>query len=53
MPTIENHLFESFKTPPILKTTVQAWNEMFLKQDPNEGRSKAMFQLDDSKWGGK
>lgn len=47
---IENQLFECFKTPPILKTTIQAWNEMFLKQDPNEGRSKALFQLDDSKW---
>jgi hypothetical protein len=48
--TIENQLFESFKTPPILKTTVQAWNDMFLKQNPNEGRDKAKFQLDDSKW---
>lgn len=48
--TIENQLFESFKTPPILKTTVQAWNDMFLKQNPNEGRDKATFQLDDSKW---
>lgn len=47
---IKNQLFESFKTPAISKTTVQAWNEMFLKQDPNEGRSKALFQLDDSKW---
>lgn len=48
--TIENQLFESFKTPPILKTTVQAWNDMFLHQDPNEGREKAMYQLDNSKW---
>lgn len=47
---IQNQLFESFKTPPILKTTVQAWNEAFLYQDPNEGRSKAFFQLDNSKW---
>ncbi|OTG87945.1 hypothetical protein [Acinetobacter sp. ANC 3832] len=47
---IKNQLFESFKTSAISKTTVQAWNEMFLKQDPNEGRSKALFQLDDSKW---
>ncbi|MDG3556826.1 hypothetical protein P7L54_12810 [Acinetobacter bereziniae] len=47
---IENQLFESFKTPPILKTTVQDWNNMFLQQNPNEGRSKAIFQLDDSKW---
>ena len=47
---IENQLFESFKTPPIVKTTVQAWNDMFLKQNPNEGRDKAKFQLDDSKW---
>ncbi|WP_228269544.1 hypothetical protein [Acinetobacter bereziniae] len=23
---------------------------MFLQQNPNEGRSKAIFQLDDSKW---
>lgn len=51
--TIENQLFESFKTAPILKTTVQAWNDMFLHQDPNEGREKAMYQLDDSKWGKK
>jgi len=48
--TIENQLFESFKTPPILKTTVQAWNDIFLKQNPNEGRDKAMFQLGDSEW---
>lgn len=48
--TIENQLFESFKTPPILQTTVQAWNEAFLHQDPNEGRDKAIYQLDDSNW---
>lgn len=48
--TIENSLFESFKTPPILKTSVQAWNDAFLHQNPNEGRDKAIYQLDDSKW---
>ena len=47
---IENNLFESFKTPPILKTTVQAWNAAFLHQDPNEGRDEAIYQLDDAQW---
>lgn len=47
---IENQLFESFYTAPLLKTTVQAWNEMFSGQDPNEGREEAIYQLDDSKW---
>lgn len=47
---IEKQLFESFKTPPILKTTVQTWNEIFLNQNPNESRDKAVFQLDDSQW---
>lgn len=47
---IENKLFECFLTPPILKTTLQAWNDMFLNQDPNEGRAEALYQLDDSKW---
>lgn len=47
---IENNLFESFKTPPILKTTVQAWNAAFSHQDPNEGRDEAIYQLDDAQW---
>ena len=47
---IENNLFESFKTPPILKTTVQAWNAAFLHQDPNKGRDEAIYQLDDAQW---